>query len=281
MGIRQYLATPATSVSTNYRTIAVVNALAVYLILIILQPFGLSEAPNDKYLYLAGFAIITFIGSVVPTALMHRIYKREIEENRYTNAHNVTAFALSVLLIIGGNFLYFIYLYQQHNSITSLFFNALWQTLAITVLIMGVYFAFESAQLRRELRRISRINQKLSEGGGTATLLIKKPATPEKNNPAGIDPTALLYIESDKNYCRITTVDDTSTVRSTLTTMESQLKDSGHIVRCHRAFLVNMANVEGIEGSASSGYKLKIRNHDKTVPVSRTYIADILQYFEK
>jgi len=41
-----------------------------------------------------------------------------------------------------------------------------------------------------------------------------------------------------------------------------------------------MKSVEGILGSASSGYKLKIKSIDATVPVSRTYIAEVLGYFE-
>ncbi|MBQ2098488.1 MAG: LytTR family transcriptional regulator, partial [Bacteroidales bacterium] len=39
-----------------------------------------------------------------------------------------------------------------------------------------------------------------------------------------IDPATLLYIESDKNYCKITTAVGTSVLRSTLTTLENQLK---------------------------------------------------------
>ncbi|MBQ2098489.1 MAG: hypothetical protein II480_09950 [Bacteroidales bacterium] len=41
-----------------------------------------------------------------------------------------------------------------------------------------------------------------------------------------------------------------------------------------------MQSVEGILGSSSAGYKLKIKDCDATVPVSRTYIAEVLGYFE-
>ncbi len=63
--------------------------------------------------------------------------------------------------------------------------------------------------------------------------------------------------------------------------MEDALQAYPMIVRCHRAFLVNLLSVEGILGSASNGYKLKIKGHELTVPVSRTYIGNILGYFER
>jgi DNA-binding LytR/AlgR family response regulator len=156
---------------------------------------------------------------------------------------------------------------------------AVWQTLVIAVLIVGVYMTFDNARLRREIERVQQINQRLTENTSTHTVETQNFASLPSDKTT-INPDTLLYIESDKNYCKITTADGTTTLRSTLTTLEKQLKPCGHVIRCHRAFLVNMKSVEGILGSASSGYKLKIKFHDATVPVSRTYIAEVLGYFE-
>jgi len=278
--IKTYLATPAHTVNSNYHIVAIALGAAVYLILAVLQPFGISDGPTSKYIYLLGFPIITYLGSMLPTAIMHRIYKTDIEEGRFSNGKNIAAFMLSVLLIMVGNFLYFKVLNPTSPTV-SLLWSAIWQTIIISVLLLGVYFAFDNARLRRELERINKINQKLSQkSNAPAAPIIKNPEPQAKPSSTDIDPEALLYIESDKNYCKITTESGTTVIRSTLTTLETQLKPFGYVMRCHRAFLVNMTNVEGIEGSASNGYHLKIKNHPTEVPVSRTYISAVLQYFE-
>ena len=265
--IKAYLAAPAHAVNTNYHIMALALAVSVYLILVILQPFGINDGPNEKYFYLLGFLAITYVGSVIPTAIMHRIYKTEVEEGRFSNGKNITAYLLSVLLIMIGNFWYFKFLNPDIPAL-SMLWAAIWQTIIISILLLGVYFAFNNVQLRRELERIQQINARLSQ---KTTL---QQSAPEST------PLTLLYIESDKNYCKITTAAGTSVLRSTLTTLENQLKPCGHVIRCHRAFLVNMQSVEGILGSSSAGYKLKIKDCDATVPVSRTYIAEVLGYFE-
>ena len=105
--IKTYLATPAHTVNSNYHIVAIALGAAVYLILAVLQPFGISDGPTSKYIYLLGFPIITYLGSMLPTAIMHRIYKTDIEEGRFSNGKNIAAFMLSVLIIMVGNFLYF------------------------------------------------------------------------------------------------------------------------------------------------------------------------------
>ncbi len=294
--IKAYLAAPAHAVNTNYHIMALALAVSVYLILVILQPFGINEGPAEKYFYLLVFLVITYVGSVIPTAIMHRIYKTEVEEGRFSNGKNITAYLLSVLLIMIGNFWYFKFLNPDIPAL-SMLWAAIWQTIIISILLLGVYFAFNNVQLRRELERIQQINARLSqkttqqhepapestpnvETQNFASLQPAATSAAPKNPDSSIDPATLLYIESDKNYCKITTAAGTSVLRSTLTTLENQLTPCGHVIRCHRAFLVNMQSVEGILGSSSAGYKLKIKDCDATVPVSRTYIVEVLGYFE-
>ena len=276
--IKRYLTAPAHTVNSNYHVVAIALGLTVYMILVVLQPFGINEGPASKYFYLLGFGVITYIGSVIPTAIMHRIYKTEVAEGTFSNGKNIMAFLLSVLLIMIGNFLYFKALNPDSSSL-SMLWAAVWQTLVIAVLIVGVYMTFDNARLRREIERVQQINQRLTENTSAHTVETQN-FTSLPSDKTTINPDTLLYIESDKNYCKITTADGTTTLRSTLTTLENQLKPCGHVIRCHRAFLVNMKSVEGILGSASSGYKLKIKSIDATVPVSRTYIAEVLGYFE-
>jgi fumarate reductase subunit D len=136
---------------------------------------------------------------------MHRIYKSEVAEGTFSNGKNITAFLLSVLLIMIGNFLYFKALNPDSSSL-SMLWAAVWQTLVIAVLIVGVYMTFDNARLRREIERVQQINQRLTANTSAQTVETQNFASLPSDKTT-INPDTLLYIESDKNYCKITTAD--------------------------------------------------------------------------
>ena len=117
--ITRYLSAPAHTVNSNYHIVAIALAVAVYLILVVLQPFGINEGPASKYIYLLVFAVITYVGSVIPTAIMHRVYKAEVEEGRFSNGKNIAAFLLLVLLIMIGNSTHAYYLYFESGYVNA------------------------------------------------------------------------------------------------------------------------------------------------------------------
>jgi len=45
-------------------------------------------------------------------------------------------------------------------------------------------------------------------------------------------------------------------------------------MKCHRAFLVNIANIEQAKGNAQ-GLRLQLKHTDDEIPVSRNYINDL------
>ena len=61
--------------------------------------------------------------------------------------------------------------------------------------------------------------------------------------------------------------------RLTLKDLESALKPFPEIIRTHRSYLVNLNQIMGVVGNAQ-GYKLKLRDYDGTVPVSRNMIGN-------
>ena len=62
--------------------------------------------------------------------------------------------------------------------------------------------------------------------------------------------------------------------------MESFLENESKIIRCHRAYIVNLNLVKHADGNAQ-GYKLSLPETDFQVPVSRAYIQKVLELFEK
>lgn len=83
----------------------------------------------------------------------------------------------------------------------------------------------------------------------------------------------LLYVEAVGNYVKIYQVKDgkvhSDMLRATLKQMEDDLRSYSMIVRCHRAFLVNLQQVEQIV-SKSGNMQLYIKHCHEYLPVSRT-----------
>ena len=88
----------------------------------------------------------------------------------------------------------------------------------------------------------------------------------------------LLYIEAVGNYVKVSHLNNgqvrTDMLRATMKQMEETLHDNPMIVRCHRAFLVNLGQVEQI-ASHSGSTQLLIKHCHESLPVSRSNMAQV------
>ncbi len=115
------------------------------------------------------------------------------------------------------------------------------------------------------------------------------------NESVTLHVTNLLYIEAVGNYVKVSHLREkpragellpgmdvpagigqvhTDMLRSTMKQMEEMLKDAPMIVRCHRAFLVNLGQVEQIV-SRSGSTQLLIKHCHESLPVSRSNMAQV------
>ena len=86
----------------------------------------------------------------------------------------------------------------------------------------------------------------------------------------------LLYIEAVGNYVKIVSKREndnvhTTMLRATMKQMEDSLQAYPMIVRCHRAFMVNLGQVEQIS-SNSRAMQLVMRHGHDSIPVSRSNV---------
>ena len=88
----------------------------------------------------------------------------------------------------------------------------------------------------------------------------------------------LLFIEAVGNYVKVSHLRDgqvhTDMLRATMKQMDETLHAYPTIVRCHRAFLVNLGQVEQIV-SHSGSTKLLIKHCHESLPVSRSNMAQV------
>jgi len=159
---------------------------------------------------------------------------------------------------------------------------------------IGLYwrFKFRSRYLAAELEETRLLNEQLrkmqaspnaSEGGENSpsplgslgkTLTI----TGSTNESVSLDILDLLYIEAVGNYVKVVIKQGNEThphmLRATMKQMEDTLQAYPMIVRCHRAFLVNLGQVEQIS-SNSHAMQLVMRHSHDAIPVSRSNMAQI------
>lgn len=100
------------------------------------------------------------------------------------------------------------------------------------------------------------------------------------NESLKVKPSDILTISSEGNYIKITYLDpksrtfSTKLLRTTMKQIESQLLPYTEIVRCHRAFMVNLNHVTHATTS-SAGLTLILDTADLILPVSRSYLDSI------
>ena len=162
---------------------------------------------------------------------------------------------------------------------------------------IGLYwrFKFRSRYLAAELEETRQLNEQLkklqtsSESWGQVHDVDSSNQTtcPHDSVPAQItlegttnehvtlDISNLLYIEAVGNYVKVTQLHDgevkTNMLRATMKQMEDSLQAYPMIVRCHRAFMVNLAQVEQIS-SNSRAMQLVMRHSHDAIPVSRSNV---------
>lgn len=87
----------------------------------------------------------------------------------------------------------------------------------------------------------------------------------------------LLVLEAQDNYVAIyyreKDLVKRSLLRSSLKRLEEQLNGSA-LLRCHRSYLLHPMQIEKISGNAHQ-LQIRMKGLDKTIPVSRQYIAAI------
>jgi DNA-binding LytR/AlgR family response regulator len=156
---------------------------------------------------------------------------------------------------------------------------------------IGLYwrFNFRSKYLAAELEETRQLNEQLKKLQTTSqeAQTIEDGSAPQPsqitlegntNESVTLDISHLLYIEAVGNYVKVCQLRDnevhTTMLRATMKQMEDTLQPYPIIVRCHRAFMVNLGQVEQISSNSRS-MQLVMRHSNDAIPVSRSNMAQI------
>jgi hypothetical protein len=275
-------------------TIRVASTAFVTLALAVFKPFGLDAWHWQAYVHLAIIFLLGVAACMLTDVVLKYVVRMPrsydhgasyiIRRNLWFQLINTPLIALAICLYrhfvlsnsVEGNLL------SWSNYLETLII------IAFCSFVIGLYwrFRFRSLYLAAELEEVRQLNEQLSkvkeEGseveGGAVTLA----GTTSESITLSVDD--LLYIESVGNYVKVCYLDAgrmpaLQMLRATSKQMEETLKEYPMVVRCHRAFLVNLQQVEKIV-SQSGTMQLKMRHTGDILPVSRSNTAQVKAAFQ-
>ena len=167
--------------------------------------------------------------------------------------------------------------------------------LAFCSFIIGLYwrYKYRSRYLELELKETRELNSQLQllqketeqsvkkykeEKAGLVTSIELPDAitlTGSTNEKVTLSVSHLLYIEAVGNYVKVCRLHDGAVradmLRATSKQMEEELHDFQMVVRCHRAFLVNLNQVDQVICKSGST-QLSMKQCTEHIPVSRSKI---------
>lgn len=281
-----------------------VLALAVF------KPFGLRARQWETYAHLLAIWILGCVVCLITEAILKHIVKKPrslergvdyiISRNLWFQLINTPLVALMICLyrhvvlsnLLSGNVL------SWSNFLETLLI------IAFCSFAIGLYwrFKFRSKYLAAELEETRLLNERLQQlqeravrdakavsatiGESTDNQELSTTAPPPStftltgstSETVTLQIPDLLYIEAVGNYVKVYHLDEglvqSDMLRATSKQIESDLSVYPMIVRCHRAFLVNLQQVERIISHAGT-MQLQIKHCDDFIPVSRSNMSQV------
>ena len=278
----------------------IVSTTFMMVALAVFKPFGLDAWHWQAYVHLVALGVIGFSICMVTDIVlkyvikMPRSFKKGVE---YIIRRNLWFQLINTPLVALGICLYRHFVLSDRvegNQLSVINFIETLGIIAFCSFAIGLYwrFKFRSKYLAMELEETRLLNEQLKE------IQSEKPSeqplqqTPESavcqsqeltltgttNESVTLLISHLLEIEAVGNYVKVSHLRDgqvhADMLRATMKQMEETLHGYPMIVRCHRAFLVNLGQVDQII-SHSGTTQLLIKHCHESLPVSRSNMSQV------
>ena len=248
-------------------TTRIISTTFMVVALAVFKPFGLDAWQWQGYAHLAVLWVIGFLICMMTDIIlkyiikMPRSFKKGVE---YIIRRNLWFQLINTPLVALGICLY------RHFFMSDRVESNLFSVVNFIETLAIIAFCSFAIGLSADKSNHSPL---LGRGGGGEAVL-----SGTTNESVTLQVPDLLYIEAVGNYVKVSHLHEgrvrTDMLRATMKQMEETLRNYPMIVRCHRAFLVNLAQVEQFV-SHSGSTKLLIKHCHESLPVSRSNMAQV------
>ena len=269
-------------------TTRIISTTFMVVALAVFKPFGLDAWHWQAYVHLLAIGVMGILICMLTDAILKYVIKKPrsydkgvsyiIRRNLWFQFVNTPLVSLVICL-----YRHFVLSDRvESNQFSIVNFLETLVIIAFCSFAIGLYwrFKFRSKYLAMELEETRQLNEELKEMQEPD----EKPRPQElkltgtTNESVTLQISQLLYIEAVGNYMKVIHLRNeqvcTDMLRATMKLMEETLQDYPMIVRCHRAFLVNLGQVEQIV-SHSGSTQLLIKHCHESLPVSRSNMAQV------
>ncbi|MDH6357524.1 LytTR family DNA-binding domain-containing protein [Parabacteroides sp. PF5-9] len=288
--IKAFLQQPIPTIQRR-SIVVLVSSIIVILILGFFQPFGLNNLASPfKWLFIAGYGLVTVCGTSIVCFLFPYLFPRFYDPQQWTVGKNLINMFILLLIIGLGNFTYE---WSLSNHDPGMFVSVLLAYLFVTLLVgffpaVIIFYITQTYALKQNLHAAAEMNKRLMDRLNNLQEIKtdtenRLTLTGSTKDSVELSIDQLLYIEASGNYVKICYLENEvvkqKMLRATIAQMEKELEAHPDIIRCHRAFMVNIRQIATVEGN-SQGFQLKLYHIKEEVPVSRSYTPVIRKMLE-
>ena len=299
-------------------SIRFISTVFMVLAIAIFKPFGLEVWQWQAYVHLLAILALGLFSCFLTEVILKYVVRMPRSYDRgvsYIISRNLRFQCINTPLV---SLLICLYRHFAMSSLVEgnkLSLGNYLETLVIIAFLsfaVGLYwrFKFRSRYLAAELEETRQLNEQLKklQTSNTGTLRqtednLTVGSTDQDsqitlegntNEHVTLEISDLLYIEAVGNYVKVLALQatrgracklqgneaHTNMLRATMKQMEDALEAYPMIVRCHRAFMVNLAQVEQIS-SNSHAMQLVMRHSHDTIPVSRSNVNKLKELLKQ
>jgi hypothetical protein len=246
----------------------------VFVFLFLFQPLQIDAlATRDKYFLVIGMGITTFLSLSLNMLILPSLFPKILNGSSW-NIKKEIFWDLWILFTVSVGY----FLYYKALGIMEFGFDMIIKLILIAIVPISVLITFNRNRLlRTHLKSANELNKKLQESKIHPDKLVHFESDYQKDN-LSIKVSMILLVRSANNYIEVFwkegQVVKNQMVRYSLTKAEELLKENKFIFKCHRSYLVNIRNIDKIEGS-SQGYRLFFEKVDFPAPVSKNYVEKL------
>ena len=251
-------------------------SLGVFLFVLFFQPFpAVKFEMNNWLLFMAGLAAIVYFSMVLVRILIRWIIrdKEQIYDEPYIHP-GVEEFAIWALSSVALSF------YLRYVGAIPMTFYIIFKVLFICLIPPLIVRFYDRLKLLKQendtlLRDRDTMQETLHDFETDSLNKSLEFVSDNRNENAVFMLSDIILIRSADNYvefiCREGPEIKKSIIRSTLKSIEAQLKPYSSFIRCHRTAIVNSAYIQR-RFTKFGSYSLRLREYDEDVPVSRQYL---------
>ena len=265
-------------------TTRIISTTFMVVALAVFKPFELDAWQWQAYVHLVALGVIGFSICMITDIILKYVIKmpRSFKKGaEYIIRRNLWFQLINTPLVALGICLYRHFVLSdliEGNQLSLVNFLETLAIIAFCSFAIGLYwrFKYRSKYLAMELEETRLLNEELKKMQEERVEELTLTGT--TNESVTLQISHLLFMEAVGNYVKVSHLRDgqvhTDMLRATMKQMEETLQGYPMIVRCHRAFLVNLGQVEQIV-SHSGSTQLFIKHCHESLPVSRSNMSQV------